>query len=190
MARMPSFNSLYDETCTLLRQASRKLPYAQIASETGLSASWVSAFARNEIPDPGVHKVQRLHDFLIAKRHRAEVSYYYKDIGFQLPHTLGPCVYIIQGYSPAQNKMTYLYVGCTNNIRQRLENHNLWPEFLKHKIHLVTVRYFEDSNDAAKCERMLISSFQPLLNKLSLDAKTINKIQTDDDLPSGDLYEV
>ena len=42
------------------------LSYRQIAGGAGVDINWVAKFAQRAIREPGVSKVQRVHDFLIA----------------------------------------------------------------------------------------------------------------------------
>jgi transcriptional regulator with XRE-family HTH domain len=47
-------------TCT-------KYTYEQIASGAGVKTDWLAKFAQGHIVEPGVSKVQRVHDFLIGR---------------------------------------------------------------------------------------------------------------------------
>jgi transcriptional regulator with XRE-family HTH domain len=55
---------LYEATRSLLAAQPRTISLASIAEGAGVKRSWLSAFSRDEIPDPGVKKVQRLYDYL------------------------------------------------------------------------------------------------------------------------------
>jgi transcriptional regulator with XRE-family HTH domain len=52
---------------TLCKQTdSPPLTFAQIARATGLKRNWLTRFAKNKIPDPSVHRVQTLQDYLAS----------------------------------------------------------------------------------------------------------------------------
>lgn len=56
--------SLYERTLHLVRNAPRSLSYTDMSKGSGLSIGWISRFADGKFDDPGVKKVQSLHDFL------------------------------------------------------------------------------------------------------------------------------
>lgn len=56
---------LLERTLHLVNSAPRSLSFAEMARQIEVSPGWVLAFAKEKIPDPGIRKVQRLHDFLI-----------------------------------------------------------------------------------------------------------------------------
>jgi len=51
-------------TLSLVKNAPRNVTYTMMAQAVGCSVAWVSRFADEKIPDPGVKRVQRLHDYL------------------------------------------------------------------------------------------------------------------------------
>ena len=55
-------NTLLNETKLLLAKAdeSRKV----IANNSGVGYDWLTKFAQGRIPDPGVTRLQKLHDYL------------------------------------------------------------------------------------------------------------------------------
>jgi hypothetical protein len=55
---------LLERTLYLVNNAPRSITFAEMARQIDVSPSWVSAFAKDLIPDPGVRKVQALHDYL------------------------------------------------------------------------------------------------------------------------------
>lgn len=57
---------LLARTQDLVKNAPRDVTYTKMAEAIGCSVAWISRFADNKIPDPGVRRVQRLHDFLIG----------------------------------------------------------------------------------------------------------------------------
>ena len=58
--------SLYDETIGLLKGCPREVSLAHIARETGLGEAWLSDILRDPDRDPGVKKIQKLHDYLVT----------------------------------------------------------------------------------------------------------------------------
>lgn len=55
---------LLKRTQDLVKCAPRTISYAEMGRQIGVSGNWVGMFAKDLIPDPGVKKVQALHDFL------------------------------------------------------------------------------------------------------------------------------
>lgn len=55
---------LLARTQDLVKSAPRNVTYTKMAEAIGCSVAWISRFADDKIPDPGVRRVQRLHDFL------------------------------------------------------------------------------------------------------------------------------
>lgn len=53
-----------EDTYRRLAEVPRWITLSQIAQDTGLQVSWVSAFAAKKIEEPGIVKVQRLHEYL------------------------------------------------------------------------------------------------------------------------------
>lgn len=61
---MASEETLFDCTVRLLGQSN--LTYRQIAEGAAVDMNWLAKFRQGAIEEPGVHKVQRVHDFLAA----------------------------------------------------------------------------------------------------------------------------
>jgi hypothetical protein len=55
---------LLDRTYHLL--AGTKLTYQQIAVGASVDINWLAKFKQRRIDEPGINKVQAVHDFLIA----------------------------------------------------------------------------------------------------------------------------
>lgn len=53
-----------DQTRQLLNDRPRTLDYDRIASDTGLTAAWLKAFARGQAENPGVVSVETLFVYL------------------------------------------------------------------------------------------------------------------------------
>jgi hypothetical protein len=60
----PPETSLFERTKALVEAAPRHITLTVMARETGLTVSWISRFAAGKFPNPGVHHVQALHDYL------------------------------------------------------------------------------------------------------------------------------
>lgn len=58
--------TLLDRTYRLL--SSSDLTYHQIASGAQVDVNWLAKFKQQAIDEPGVKKVQRVHDFLLGKQ--------------------------------------------------------------------------------------------------------------------------
>ena len=58
-------------TTIQLVRARGEMTLQQVADGSAVDFEWLSKFAREEIDDPGVRKVQRVHDFLVRKRNGA-----------------------------------------------------------------------------------------------------------------------
>lgn len=52
------------DTAIELVRARGEMTLRQVADGAGVDFEWLSKFSRGEIADPGVQKVQRVHDFL------------------------------------------------------------------------------------------------------------------------------
>jgi len=61
-------NSLRDRTRRLLIYRSRSVTYEDIVAATGLKKSWLEKFAQDQIPDPGVEKIETLFNFFSGKK--------------------------------------------------------------------------------------------------------------------------
>lgn len=59
--------TLLDTTILLLRQRPASLELKKIAGDLEIPISWLSQFNRGLIDDPGVKRIQALHDYLIEK---------------------------------------------------------------------------------------------------------------------------
>lgn len=57
--------NLYDKTLSLLK--STELSVDIIGSAVGRSGRWVRKVKNGQIPDPGIKKIQALHDFLSTR---------------------------------------------------------------------------------------------------------------------------
>ena len=60
--------SLLDRTRALLKRKPDDLTYSAIAKATGVSVAWISRFADDKIPNPGVRQVQAIFDYLDGRK--------------------------------------------------------------------------------------------------------------------------
>ncbi len=58
--------SLLARTQELVSNAPRCVTFTMMAKKAGVSVAWISRFANDQIPNPGVNTVQALHDYLIT----------------------------------------------------------------------------------------------------------------------------
>lgn len=61
---MPKAKPLLARTHELLDRLHGRYTYQQIADGSEVDREWLAKLARGEIPEPGVNKIQRVHDFL------------------------------------------------------------------------------------------------------------------------------
>lgn len=67
---MPTTESLLTRTYQLLDACD--LTYAEIASGSGVDINWLAKFKQRAIGEPGVMKVQGVHDFLSSQSTKAQ----------------------------------------------------------------------------------------------------------------------
>lgn len=58
--------TLLDRTFRLL-SAATDLTYREIAEGASVDMNWLAKLKQGQIGEPGVHKIQRVHDFLIGR---------------------------------------------------------------------------------------------------------------------------
>ncbi len=56
----------------LMRLSATRIPFAQIATECGVSERWLYAVLANEIREPGLSRGMRVLDFLAAHENKGE----------------------------------------------------------------------------------------------------------------------
>lgn len=56
--------TLHEKAVHLMNCRASELTFAEIAKQIDASPAWVSAFSRGLIPNPGVHTIQKLVEFL------------------------------------------------------------------------------------------------------------------------------
>ena len=61
---------LHEETLALVKR--NPISKAKTCRETGLGLRWYFKFINNEFEHPSVHRVQILHDYILAKLREAE----------------------------------------------------------------------------------------------------------------------
>lgn len=60
--------NLLKTTMKLARET--KLPISTICADIGVTTRWYYKLMHDQIPEPGVNKIQRLHDYLMYNRPR------------------------------------------------------------------------------------------------------------------------
>lgn len=74
--------TLLEQTYDLLDASD--LTYPEIASGASVDVNWLSKFKQRAIGEPGVGKVQRLHDFLVSRLPAASSVPHKSDRGEQV----------------------------------------------------------------------------------------------------------
>lgn len=59
-------SKLYEETIQLLKSTDKK--QKQIAADTGLGERWIGRLKDGDFQDPGVNKIERLHNYLVDRK--------------------------------------------------------------------------------------------------------------------------
>lgn len=65
-------NNLYDRTIALMREP--PVQVAKACRDLGISERWWFRVVSGSIRDPGVKRMQKLHDYLIEKETRTEAA--------------------------------------------------------------------------------------------------------------------
>lgn len=162
---MPKFN-LLEDTQNKMAALPRWVSLSQIAKDTELQVSWISAFAANKIEDPGVKKVQRLFDYLqIIQYEKKPTRICFGEQYRSHPNEGFEGVYIIWSGSVC------VYVGTSQNMMHRLCDHKFNEKIVdKNPTHIDLIyvdEYATEQKGEARrnLEKMKIKSLKPLLNK-------------------------
>ena len=65
---MMNMKTMLQDTLDMLHDTD--LPRRIIAAESGLGLEWLHKLAQGRIPDPGIIRIQRLHDYLSSRKKR------------------------------------------------------------------------------------------------------------------------
>lgn len=154
---------LLARTQHLVKSAPRHVTYTMMASAIGVSVAWISRFADDKIPDPGVRRVQALHDYLASGPGELGKAIKYEEWKDWKPKRRA-CVYLIFEGDVC------LYIGCTVDFVIRMRGHEQTRKFDGHSpTHIKFVWYDDEtttcSHAVRKCERSLIKQHKPLFNK-------------------------
>lgn len=57
---------LLEKTMALLRKCD--MPLSELAQKSNLGYEWLKKLKADAIPDPGVNRIQQLHDFLVSQQ--------------------------------------------------------------------------------------------------------------------------
>lgn len=157
--------TLLEKTEKMLVALPRWVTLSQVASESGVKLSWLSAFASGGIEDPGVKKVQAIHDYLSVLPTNAKPSKVaYPDAFIIQPgskrHEFVSAVYEVH----AEDRC--LYVGSTGNFGLRIRQHKQSKKFEGLAPCFVVLTHFEDGDTIKmqKLERAKIQALRPVLN--------------------------
>lgn len=146
---------LLDETRRLLNKAPRHLSIKQIATEACLPYAWVTKFSTDKTWDPGVRKVQALYDYLNVVPHTKPVSFQwtYAD----MPDLPGV-------YEITDSEGLHVYVGQTNNLRRRIDEHRRCPDITSNSPARVRFTEVHDQNLIDWLEIVRINAYNPTCN--------------------------
>jgi len=149
-----------DDTRARLQAAPRWLTLSQIATDTGLQVSWLSAFAGNKITDPGIQKVQALYDYLCivptgSKPERIKFA----------EHKNYPADDAAAGVYVIWSNDLCVYVGTSHKMFKRLRDHARDAHIMQHGPTHVDLVYV-DGNDVQRhaLERTKINALAPVVN--------------------------
>lgn len=157
--------TLLDDTLERLRNAPRWLSLSQIAQESGLKVAWLSALASGAIEDPGVKKVQQLHDYLrvVPTDRKPEVLPFdrIKDIPANCAGNL-PIRAVYVFYSGE----LCLYIGSSDNLGRRLREHGRNKDLIGYEPTHVVLTYFAEEAKAQMLalEAAKVRALKPVLN--------------------------
>ena len=153
-----------NDTHKMLNDLPRWITLSQVSSDTGLLVSWLSAFGRGDIKDPGIKKVQILNDYL------QNVPLYSKPVRikfgeqrrFKTNEQDAAGVYIIWANDVA------IYVGRSKLVMKRVCDHVHNPEIMNEQPTHIEFIYVDDYHARNKLESDKIKTLQPKVNKKGL----------------------
>lgn len=152
-------SSWLEEAHKKLAGLPRWVTLSQIALDTGLQVSWLSAFASGKISDPGIRKVQKLNDYLDLlptklKPTRIKFGEQYR----AHPDNDSAGVYIIWA-----NDLC-VYVGTSQGMLTRLCDHTNNDKILAYKPTHIDLIHVDDNGYRKELERIKIKSLNPVVN--------------------------
>lgn len=163
----PTAYDLLETTQRKLRNTPREITLTLISQETGLSLSWLSDFSTNKLDDPGIRKVQRLHDYLFLERPMpVSPLKWEKEILKLIPdyRSLRNDLLLFMSVYMIYRQEDCLYVGVSNALRTRLLSHYSSDRMQAAKPTHVELKHYRDMNAAQYYEKLMIKSKQPLFN--------------------------
>lgn len=145
-------------TNRLLQRAPRHLTLKRIAAEADVQYGWLSSFSRDQIHDPGVRRVQKVHDYLVRFPESKPVRYSWEDINKRiLPEDPGV-------YEIFDARGDRLYVGMTNSVSRRLSEHARTEVVSSAEPSYVIFTMIEEIETRVWLENLLIVTYSPPLN--------------------------
>lgn len=163
LTRYEPMSNWLEDTYRRLAEVPRWITLSQIAQDTGLQVSWVSAFAAKKIEEPGIVKTQRLHEYLSNIDKFARPSRMNFAAALEIdPHTEESSgVYIVYAGNVC------LYVGSSKQIFKRLRDHARKRDFMAETPTHVDLQFIGDDaygNLRRSIERARIKALKPKFN--------------------------
>lgn len=157
-----------EDTYRRLAEAPRWITFSQIAQDTGLQVSWLSAFAAKKINEPGIVKVQCLHEYLsnIDKFIRPSRMDFTAALEVD-PHTEETSgVYVIYAGNVC------LYIGSSKQVFKRLRDHSRKRDIMSHNPTHVDFQFISEDafgNLRRTIERARIKALKPMFNVMGAE---------------------
>lgn len=152
-----------EDTYRRLAEVPRWITLSQIAQDTGLQVSWVSAFAARKIEEPGIVKVQRLYEYLTNVDKFSRPSRINFAAALEVdPHTEGT-----SGVYSVYAGNICLYVGSSKQVFKRIRDHARKRDFMSEEPTHIDFQFIEDDAFGKlrqAVERARIKALKPKLN--------------------------
>lgn len=152
-------------TQNLLKRAPRHLTMKRIATESDVPYHWLCRFHQELIYDPGVRRVQKVHDYLVRMPDAKPDRYLWSDITKRI-FPEDPGVYEI-----FDERGDRIYVGRTNNISRRISEHSRNESIINASPSHILFTHIEDEEAIFWLENTLITAYSPPLNTIFNPAK-------------------
>jgi hypothetical protein len=150
--------SLLAVTSRLLSKAPRHLDMKSIANESGVPYRWLCDFANDRIYDPGVRKVQNLHDYLVRFPAMKPTKYKWSEIvSTILPEIPGLYeIYAADGLP--------IYFGETKSLSRRMGEHARSKDILDLEPAYVRFTEIKQKDERLWLEDIRVKVYGPVLN--------------------------
>lgn len=145
-------------TQDLLRTTPRFLSLKQISIEAGVPYRWLTDFATDRINDPGVRKVQAVHDYLVRVPHERPMIFSWEEAQRKiLPEIPGL-------YELFDKHGVMLYIGETKSLSRRIGEHMRSQVVIDAEPHKIRFTEMHDRDERLWIEGLRIRSYNPILN--------------------------